>query len=127
MEVKQDQNNKAHLFFDDECPLCLRFKQALERVPGTEHIEMISIHSERMNEFTDLDKEDCHAEVHLITSEGKILKGSEVAIYLVEQFPGVSKFSWLLDSDVGQRALKKMYDIASKYRKHYANRHCSNC
>ncbi len=80
-----------------------------------------------MNEFSDLDKEDCHKDVHLITQEGKILRGEEVAKYLIEHFPVVSKFAWLLDSEVGQKALKKMYDIAGKYRKHYAGKHCSNC
>ncbi|EQC49567.1 PF04134 family protein [Bacteriovorax sp. BSW11_IV] len=126
MDVNENENKTAYLFYDEECPLCLRFKQALERVPGTEHIKMVSIHSEEMNTFYDLDKEDCHNVIHLINEKGEILKGPEVANYLAHQFPMVSKFSWLLDSEVGKKALNKMYEIANKYRKHYS-KNCPNC
>ncbi|MDD0854222.1 DUF393 domain-containing protein [Halobacteriovorax sp. GB3] len=107
----------ATLFFDNECPLCLRFKQALERLPGTEHIQMISIHSEELKNFPMIDIEECKKQVHLLTEDNDVLVGQDVAEYLIQYIPGVSKFAWLLDTEVGKRAMTKIYRLSEKYRK----------
>ncbi len=115
------------LFYDSECGLCLRFKQALDRLPGTDKIKKVSIHEpEAFKSFPELSKEKCEKEVHLVDENGKILVGEEVVEYLISKFPGVEKFSWLLESGMGQKAVEYFNTIAKLTRETLRKR-CSTC
>ncbi len=67
-------------------------------------------------EFPELNPEDCSAQVHLITSERKILKGHDVVEYLIKTLPGISKLSWLLDSESGKKASQFFYQKVEELR-----------
>lgn len=115
------------LFYDPECTLCLRFKQALDRIPGTDRIQKLSIHEdETFKKFPQLNREECEKEIHLIDGQGNILKGDDVIKYLISQFPGVRKFSWLLESKMGQKALEYFNTVAKKSRESLRKR-CPAC
>lgn len=115
------------LFYDDQCTLCLRFKMALDRLPGTDSISKMSIHDDEVYRiFPNLKKDECEKVVHLIDEKNTVLKGPEVITYLLEKFPGVEKFAWLLESNMGQKAIQFFNKIVENYREELQN-DCPGC
>lgn len=126
-ELKTENIKLPLLVYDDQCSLCLRFKTALDRLPGTDVICKISVHDQRVYDlYPELNKEECLKEVHLIDQNHKILKGVEVITFLLEQFPGVEKFAWLLESNMGQKALGFFNKIIESYREEL-QKDCPSC
>ncbi|MFZ8933031.1 MAG: thiol-disulfide oxidoreductase DCC family protein [Bacteriovoracaceae bacterium] len=115
------------LLFDGQCELCRRFKQSLERLPGTESIQMVSIHDKEVyDKYEQINFDDCSKTVHYLDTEGKVYRGEEVITHLIEKFPLVRRFSWLIQSDMGQKASKYFYDKVNQYREELLKR-CGNC
>ena len=115
------------LVYDHKCTLCQRFGLSLDRLPGTDKITKVSIHDKEIFEqFPKLDKEQCDEQIHLIIEDGTILQGPEVLQSLIERFPGTSKFAWLLDNEMGKKAITYFYGMAQKYRESLLNR-CDDC
>ncbi len=122
---------KYHLpiiLYDDECPLCLRFKQGLEYLD--KNLNFISARDEDIyQEFPELSRQECLEKVHLITEERKILSGPEVVDYLAANLPGVSKFAWLLDNDQGKKVKEFFYQKVEELRELSTkkNQDCEQC
>jgi predicted DCC family thiol-disulfide oxidoreductase YuxK len=115
------------IIYDSNCSLCVRFTQALQKIPGTNHIHKVSLHEEKLFEqFSSLNKEECHNVVHLILENGEILAGPKVIEYLIERFPGVSKFAWLIESEMGQKTIDYFHKAANKARQSLIKR-CPTC
>ncbi len=115
------------LIYDAQCTLCTRFKISLEKLSTFKDLSTVSIHEEDIYiEFPDLNMEECHQEIHLITEEAVILKGSKVIEYLLKQNPTVSKFSWLIESNQGQKTINYFYNMANKYRETLIKK-CTTC
>jgi len=115
------------LLYDSECPLCTRFKQGLERLPGTSSITMESIHNDDVYlAFPELNKERCKNEVHLINENREVKCGPDVVFNLISRFPGVEKLSWLLDSEMGKQATAAFYHAVNKC-KETIKKHCHTC
>lgn len=119
---------KYHLpvvLYDPECPLCLRFKQGLEYLDQT--LTFISAREDEVYKvFPELVQQDCLKKVHLITAENQIISGQEVVDYLLKTLPGVSKLSWLLDSEQGEKIKKYFYDKVEELRE-LTNKKKSEC
>ncbi|MBI2519354.1 MAG: DUF393 domain-containing protein [Bdellovibrio sp.] len=115
------------LLYDDECPLCLRFKQAMERLPGHESINKISIHDQEIYQvLNQVTYEQCQQSVHFIEVNGEIFRGVEAVQKLMHHLPAVKEFGWLAESEMGKRAVNYFYDMAEHYRKKLQNR-CPSC
>ncbi len=115
------------LIFDDECPLCIRFKDSLARLEGAKKITFISVNDEKLyHDFKDLNKDECKEVVHYISSDSKILKGEEVIAHLAKLYPLVHKFSWLIESDMGKKATSYFHKTTNAYRK-MLKRKCASC
>jgi len=115
------------LLFNHECDFCNRFKMSLERIPGTKNINMVSIHdSEIFNKYPFVNFESCKETIHLIDKNNRVHIGPEVAKFLIEEFPGVKNFSWLLDSEIGKKAVNFFYEFAEKC-KESISKNCPNC
>ena len=115
------------LLFDNECSLCLRFKQSLERIPGTENITMVPIQNEDIYKaFPLLDPMATSETIHLINEQEQILKGSQVISYLIKKFPLVKNFAWLAESEIGNRAIEYFHDMVDRARKDLI-RNCNGC
>ena len=114
------------LLYDSECSLCRRFKTALENISNNE-IQIISIHNEDIyKSFPSLNPVECNKEIHLIIDHENILKGKDTINYLIKLFPGVKKFSWLIESNMGKKTTDLFYNFINKRRAVLHNR-CSNC
>lgn len=109
---------KYHLplvLYDPECPLCVRFKQGLEYLDKS--LNFVSVREDEVyTVFPELSRQDCISKVHLITPDKKILTGPEVVDYLVKTLPGVSKLSWLLDNEQGQKVKNYFYEKVEELR-----------
>ncbi|WPU65789.1 thiol-disulfide oxidoreductase DCC family protein [Peredibacter starrii] len=109
---------KYHLplvLYDPECPLCVRFKQGLEYLDKS--LNFVSVREDEVyTVFPELSRQDCISKVHLITPDKEILTGPEVVDYLVKTLPGVSKLSWLLDNEQGQKVKNYFYEKVEELR-----------
>ncbi len=115
------------LLYNHECDFCNRFKMALERIPGTKEITMISIHDEKIFEmYPEVSFESCKDTIHLIDKNKRIHIGPEVTKFLITEFPGVSKFSWLLETEIGKKAVNLFYEFTEKC-KESMSKNCANC
>ncbi|MFZ4712524.1 MAG: thiol-disulfide oxidoreductase DCC family protein [Bacteriovoracaceae bacterium] len=115
------------LIYDSECTLCTRFKQTVERLDSAHKLNFSSIHQEEIySQFPNLKKEDCHKIIHLIDENGKIHQGPEVIQYMAHIIPSISKFAWMLDTDVGKKALDFFYQKVNDIRNSQLNS-CEKC
>lgn len=113
------------VLYDPECPLCLRFKQGLEFLD--KNLNFISVREDLVfSAFPELNRQECLEKVHLITSDRVVLSGPDVVEYLVKTLPGVSKLSWLLDSDQGKKVKDYFYEKVEELRE-LSNRKKSDC
>ncbi|TDJ04936.1 MAG: DUF393 domain-containing protein [Deltaproteobacteria bacterium] len=115
------------LLYDEKCPLCLRFKQAFERVPGASKVNIISIYNEEVfKNFPQINPEAAFQELHYLDGEGKVYGGKDALTQLMVEFPLVKKFAWLIESNMGQKALTYFNQVAKNYRERLI-KDCINC
>jgi predicted DCC family thiol-disulfide oxidoreductase YuxK len=115
------------LLYDESCPLCLRFKQSLERTKLDTDLYYYPIQNKYLYTTFPMIKEDeVSKEVHLILSQTQHLKGPEVITYLAKQNSSILKFSWLIESKMGQKAIDIFYKTSNKYRETLRKR-CHKC
>jgi len=127
MNSEQDKWKLPLILFDSECSLCKRFKEALEKIDHTHKLNFISIHEKSIYQsFPQLDIKDCHDSVHLIDENKKIYKGPEVIEYLIHFYPVVSKFAWLVETNIGKKAIDFFYKTVNELRKSELNP-CPSC
>lgn len=109
---------KPILIFDQECSLCVRFKQALDFLDKEERVKKVPLQDDWIYEQVPaLNREDCEETIHLVTPEKAILKGTEVIEYLISFYPGVKKFSWLVENESAKKAANIFYDKVNEIRK----------
>jgi predicted DCC family thiol-disulfide oxidoreductase YuxK len=119
--------NKEWILYDDNCSLCKRFKEGLEKIPGTENIMMISVHDENIySVFPQLNKEECLKEIHFIDLNLNIFKGKDALTKIIKKFPLAEKFSWLIESGMGQKAIDFFNEVAKTFREEL-NKKCKGC
>lgn len=117
------------LLFDQDCPMCVRFKLALERMSFYEEIFFEPYYSELIKQqFPHLCQQELAKDVHLILDDQAMqgLKGAEVIEYLAKHNQSIKKLSWLLESNVGEKASHLFYNTVNKLRESLHN-HCANC
>lgn len=120
------QNNEI-ILYDENCPLCKRFKEALERIPGTEKIQMVSVHDENIYLiFPQLDKNECLKEIHFLDLNLNIFRGKDAMTQIIKRFPLAENFSWLIESGMGQKVINYFNESVKFYREHLI-KDCKNC
>ena len=127
MEEEQKKLKLPILLFDAECPLCTRFKDSISRLEDAKNITMVSIYEDSIYEqFPYLDKTMCRQDVHFITEDEKVLVGQEVLEHLITLYPMVKKFAWLIETNMGQKAVNYFHSMTNRYRK-VLKRKCPSC
>lgn len=127
MEGQMNAPQLPLILYDERCPLCHRFKQALERVPTLSHYSFVSIDRDEIYEIIpELNRDDCHDRVHLVDQHGKIFSGSDVIDVLIREYPEADKFAWLLDSEAAKKSRDLFYQAVNKCRK-LMTKNCKNC
>ena len=127
MTKKISKYKSPCLIYDEECPLCLRFKQALERSKVSQKVNFYPLQDQSLyKEFPFLNPERTKEVIHFVTHELKVLTGENAIEELIKYDPIVKKFSWLVESKMGQKALSIFYKTSDKYRKSLRKR-CNLC
>jgi predicted DCC family thiol-disulfide oxidoreductase YuxK len=117
---------KPVIIFDQECPLCVRFKQSLLFLDRGNKFDFVPLQDETIYiKYPILNREECEKDIHILVNEDKFYKGKEALEYLIENYPKVKSFSWLIESESGQKALNFFHDKVSDLRKHLKN--CPRC
>ena len=115
------------ILFDSECSLCVRFKQSLDRIGASDKYNMISLHDEYVYElYPFLNKEQCQEAIHMVDENKQIFIGSDTLEQIVKNYPAVSKFSWLIESEMGKKTLDLFYSMSNRYRDSLLNK-CPKC
>ena len=81
----------------------------------------IFIHS-----FPQLNKEECLKEPHFIDENFNIFKGKEAITQIIKRFPHAEKFSWLIESGMGQKAIDFFNKVAKSLREEFI-KDCKGC
>jgi predicted DCC family thiol-disulfide oxidoreductase YuxK len=103
------------ILFDPECPLCLRFKQGLELMD--KRLNFISARDPGVYEtFPELSRQDCLQQVHMLTTDRRVLVGPQVVDELLHSLPGISKLAWLLDNGQGKKVKEFFYQKVEELR-----------
>ncbi|MEC7276747.1 MAG: DCC1-like thiol-disulfide oxidoreductase family protein [Bdellovibrionota bacterium] len=121
--------NLPCLLYDPNCPMCLRFKQAISRMEFDTDLSFYPINDEEvLSEIDFIEPSSIEKEVHLLVSKSPqgVLVGHEVIEYLAKHNPTVKKLAWLLDTKVGEQASKAFYQSLNKIRRSLHN-HCPKC
>lgn len=117
---------KKIIFFDSQCPLCLRLKQALERILPQSEYEFFDINSSELNQrYPDLDIEACKKEIHM-KDNNKIYVGEDVLAEIIKSFPIAKKLSWLVDTDAGKKTTSFFYNKVEDLKNKIKDK-CSKC
>ena len=114
------------LLYDEKCPLCVRFKQSLRRLEDGDKVNFVSIYNDEIYEHYKLSKEECFEEIHFIKEDKTIIRGEAVIKHIISLYPLASKFSWLLESNMGQKAVHYFHSMTNKMRKDL-KRKCPSC
>ena len=117
------------LLFDSNCLLCVRFKQALQRLDVNENINYIPVGTDWVYEkYPEIDREESQTILHFIDENGKVFRGGEITPALASQFPGINKLAWLLETDVGKKVSNFFYDKVNELRKSTVlTKNCPSC
>jgi len=118
------------ILYDAQCPLCLRFKQALEHLDESKTISYVPIDTPEIYEkFPQLDRVACQQRVHLLRADGSVLSGGELIAEVVRTIPQVARLAWLLESEAGKKASEFFYRTVDTLRQRLkdADEGCDDC
>jgi predicted DCC family thiol-disulfide oxidoreductase YuxK len=102
---------KPILLYDQDCMICVRIKKGIEYFDQSNSVVFIPIQDQSVyDDFPILNRDECHETVHLITSEGQLVKGDQVIDELVKTIPQASKLYWLFENQTVQKLKKNFYD-----------------
>tara|TARA_R110000868_G_C10946014_1_gene767436 strand:+ start:118 stop:489 length:372 start_codon:yes stop_codon:yes gene_type:complete len=113
------------IFHDSDCILCRRYKQALDLIAHNQ-IVWIDIHTDQCVAPQGLSKAELLQEIHILNSDGDLLKGSEAIQYLISAIPAAKRFSWLIESDSAKKAIDVFHSTSDKLRRRLINS-CPSC
>lgn len=114
------------IFYDEECTLCVRFKQAISLIDKNNTVQFRSIYDEKVyQDYPELDPEQCEEEVHMI-NEREVYRGAEVIAELAKTLPGVQKFSWLINKESAKSAMDMFYGQINEMRQ-MQRKKCFRC
>lgn len=112
-----NSNSKYLIIYDIECPLCVRFKKGLSIMDIKNIITFKELQDQSIYiEYPQLNFEACSEEIHMIDSDGKIYLGGEVISQLIQELPGASKLSWLIEKESSKKTLDFFYKSLNKIR-----------
>ena len=116
------------ILFDSKCPMCVRFSHAIKKLdPNSEKVHVTDLHQEWIYKtYPQLSYEKTVQEIHFLKSEDEIFYGSQAISEVLNLIPQAKKFSWLIESNSGKKAIEFFYSTTNKL-KHSLHKSCSEC
>lgn len=122
-----EETSRPILVYDKDCALCVRFKQALAFLDKEELIQKVALQEDWLYEsYPQLTKSECEETIHMLDEQGNVLKGSEAIEFLISFYPGVKKFSWLVENESGKKAVNFFYNKVNELREK-VKKNCHGC
>ncbi len=110
--------NNSVLFYDDNCSICLKFRNKIEELAPQGLIKFKDINNPECPPF-EADKE----ELTFIDSHGNIHRGFNAVLTIAEIIPALRRFAPLMRSRLINKAGKGVYKFISDNRKRF----CRTC
>ncbi len=118
-------SEKTYFLFDQECTLCSRFTQVLQKIKGYEDFEFVPLQqANEIDLFKDIPQTQLETELHIF-SEGKFHRGPEAVEFLMKRNPLIKKHMWLMDHQMTKKAIGSFYKAIDKARK--SRLLCNSC
>ena len=107
-----------YLIYDDTCQLCLGAVKRVKRLDKLGIVHLVPLSNPKLPKRLKLPpKEDLEQEIHLIDSEGKVVKGSAALAKLARLFPKTRAIGKMLELPGFRQAAKPMYRLVAKGRR----------
>lgn len=110
----------AFIIYDPKCSVCLRVKRLLELVDRDRVLSFISLYdSERLKQFPELDLDDCHGRVHLVSSDRQVFQGALAVEEILRLLSPKKALPWLervLELAFVKSCIANGYDYLNAYR-----------
>lgn len=116
-DMKQDR-----LFYDDTCPICRRAVRRLRRKGLDDRLELVPL--SRVSEGTPPglpEKGELKREIHLITADGRILRGAGALTHLYKRRRGGKALTGLYRLPPVRWAVDTLYRLIARHR-HWLSR-----
>jgi predicted DCC family thiol-disulfide oxidoreductase YuxK len=107
-----------YLIYDDACPLCQGAVKRVTRMDTMKIVHLVPLSRPKLPKHLHLPlKEDLEQEIHLIDTEGKILKGADALAKLARLFPKTRMIGKMLQLPGFKQSARPMYRLVAKSRK----------
>ncbi|MFH1570815.1 MAG: DUF393 domain-containing protein [Gemmatimonadota bacterium] len=113
-----------YLFYDRDCPLCRRFKSAIEAWDRGRHIEVVDLADPRTPaRFPDLDLAAARAQLTVRDRLGAAVAGAEALRRLTQVLPGLRHLAWVYQLPGATPVVAAVYRAVNRHRR----RLCLQC
>lgn len=113
------------IFYDPQCVLCRRYKQALDLIDHTA-FNWLDANDDEAIKVIDRSKEQLLSEIHILLEDSSILSGSEAMSFILTHMPGASRFAWLMEKDSTKKAIDTFHATSEKLRRRLI-KSCPSC
>ncbi|MBY0124180.1 thiol-disulfide oxidoreductase DCC family protein [Bacillus sp. S/N-304-OC-R1] len=118
---------KTTALYDETCSLCKESKQIFKKIDWLRKIEWVSLQDyERKNQLISFDRTSLRRELHIITSNGKVLKGYNAVRHLLLLSPPASLFGFFLYIPGMSFLGDPLYKWIAKNRHKFLRKKCDN-
>ena len=118
------QRTELYLFYDSECPICVRLKSTIPRLDREGVVELIDLHNaEVCAQFPDLDSVRALKELTAVDHRGEFFCGVAVIQRLGNSLPGIRHLNWLYQLPGMISGVSMTYRMLNKQRR----RICLKC
>ena len=113
------------IFYDQQCILCRRYKQALDFIDHTA-FNWLDANDDESIKIIDRTKDELLSEIHILLEDSTVLSGSEAMSYILAKMPGASRFAWLMEKDSTKKAIETFHSTSEKLRRRLI-KSCPSC
>lgn len=118
---------KAIALYDETCSLCKESKRILEKFDSFKKVQWVSLQEyEKVEQAISFNKVDLRKELHIITNDGKVLKGFYAVRYLLIFFPATFIVGAILFVPFSSVIGNPIYKWIAKHRHRFLKKKCDN-
>jgi predicted DCC family thiol-disulfide oxidoreductase YuxK len=117
--------NKTVVFYDQSCSMCVGVTGWLSRIDHKNQFDLVPYqNAENLKNYPQLSLEKLQKQIHVITSNGKVLKGADAMMEIWKKTGHISSFlAYIFQFPPFIWVARPLYNLVAKYRRDlYPNR-----